>query len=106
MPKPITGLYVHIPFCQVKCRFCDFAAFPGLRKETGRYLSALDREIQTSPHAQRGARLDTIFFGGGTPSILEPEEWRTLWNSITSAYEISDSAEISVECNPESVTAE
>src|SRR3989338_8852356 len=72
------GLYVHIPFCHIKCRFCDFAAYPGLRAEVPRYLGALEKEMER----HSGTVLDTLFVGGGTPSILEPEEIEALFRSL------------------------
>ncbi len=96
------GLYVHIPFCQVKCKFCDFAAYPGLLKEIPRYLSALEREIQ----AYRGIVIDTLYFGGGTPSILSSTEFNRLMNSIRSVFTLTSNFEASIECNPETVDAE
>ena len=96
------GLYVHIPFCHVKCRFCDFAAYPGLLKEIPRYLKALELEMKT----QRGREVDTLFIGGGTPTVLEAAQLRDLMTALRSHFLLEDSLEASVECNPESTTAE
>lgn len=94
--RPI-GLYVHIPFCHVKCRFCDFAAYPGLLAEIPRYLKALDREMD----AHRGQALDTLFIGGGTPSLLSPDEFRQLTASLKNDFTLTPNLEASIECNPE-----
>lgn len=99
--KP-AGLYVHIPFCEMKCRFCDFAAYPGLLQEIPRYLKALEREIQI----YKGTELDTLYFGGGTPSILSAPEFEALMRSLRSVFKIDPGAEITVECNPESAQLE
>ncbi len=107
--KP-AGLYVHIPFCEVKCRFCDFAAYPGLRSEIPRYLKALDREMaaQSSTH-QENTAIDTVYFGGGTPSILSATEFDQLMASVRSHFQIARQSgtqpEISIECNPETIDA-
>ncbi len=96
------GLYVHIPFCRVKCKFCHFATFPGLRKSVPEYLSALETEMGEAGNH----KLDTIFFGGGTPSFLAEEEIERLIGSIKKCFEVETNAEISMECNPDDGTAE
>ena len=96
------GLYLHIPFCQVKCRFCDFAAYPGLKAEIPRYLSALEREIRSLG----GGPLETLFVGGGTPTALEAAQLSGLLGAVRGVFEIVPGFEGTVECNPESATAE
>lgn len=99
---PDVGLYVHIPFCHVKCRFCDFAAFPGMMKSVPRYLSALDLELQ----GYRGYRLGSLYIGGGTPSVLTPSDWTALMDSVSHALDRASDWEATVECNPENTTRE
>jgi oxygen-independent coproporphyrinogen-3 oxidase len=96
------GLYVHIPFCTVKCRFCHFAVYPGLTKEIPNYLSALKKEM--SLHS--GRTLDTVYFGGGTPTVLEPADWKGLTETLHSVFKLAGTCEITVECNPENTTRE
>lgn len=72
------GLYIHIPFCSVKCRFCHFAAYPGLRSAIPEYLAALEKEMESF----RGKTVQTLFVGGGTPSLLEPEQIESLFASV------------------------
>ena len=96
------GLYLHIPFCGSICNYCNFNR--GLLDEALkiRYLKALEDEIQ---RAGDGARVDTIYFGGGTPSLLEPQEVSCLLESCREAFNVTDMAEVSFEVNPETATA-
>lgn len=100
-PRGPAGLYVHLPFCHVKCKFCAFAAFPGRLNDIPRYLDALSRDLRALP----AGALDTIYFGGGTPTVLEPADWRDLFDVLKSRFSFSN-PEISIECNPESTTPE
>jgi oxygen-independent coproporphyrinogen III oxidase len=103
-PSPGTrrsGLYVHLPFCHVKCRFCAFAAFPGRLNDIPRYLATLASDLRRLP----AVSLDTIYFGGGTPTVLDPADWDGLFGVLRERFTFL-SPEISVECNPESTTPE
>ena len=97
------GLYVHIPFCSAICNYCNFnrGLFDGALKE--QYVSALLREIASQAD---GAPADTIYFGGGTPSLLEPAEVEAIVGACRRAFSVSADAEITLEANPETVTAE
>lgn len=88
------GLYIHIPFCAQKCRYCDFYSVTDLSL-TDSYTTAVIRNIK----AQDGL-FDTVYFGGGTPSLLNAKQIK----AILSAADITPNAEISMECNPNSVT--
>ena len=96
------GLYLHIPFCRAICGYCNFNR--GLLDEArkSRYVSALEREIQG---AAEPIRADTVYFGGGTPSLLEPDEVTRLVAACRAAFDLSAEAEITLEMNPESATA-
>ena len=97
------GLYLHIPFCSSICNYCNFnrGLFDAALKE--RYVRALSAEVvQTAA----GEAADTLFFGGGTPSLLEPDEIGTLIASCRTAFDLSPRAEITLETNPETVTLE
>lgn len=109
MPPPF-GLYLHIPFCSAICAYCNFnrGLFDAARKDA--YLGALGREIREAP-GRLGAdggllAADTIFFGGGTPSLLEPAEVAGLIETCRAAFAVSDEAEITLETNPETLTVE
>ena len=97
------GLYVHIPFCSAICNYCNFnrGLFDaGLKK---RYVAALLAEIRRSAD---GSPADTVFFGGGTPSLLDPLEMATIIDACRQSWALSSDAEITLEANPESVTPE
>jgi oxygen-independent coproporphyrinogen-3 oxidase len=92
------GLYLHVPFCSSICSYCNFnrGLFDAAVKKS--YVSALEREILTTG---RGERADTIFFGGGTPSLLDPPEIGALIDACRRAFDIADDAEVTLETNPE-----
>lgn len=98
------GLYVHIPFCVRKCSYCDFLSAPAPLHRQAEYVRCLKREIAAFRGCERQA--DTIFFGGGTPSLL-PAEWlEELLGELRRAFLVEPDAEITVECNPETVDEE
>jgi oxygen-independent coproporphyrinogen-3 oxidase len=99
----VLGLYVHIPFCSSICNYCNFNR--GLYDEAlkTRYVAALRREIADAP---AGLQADTIFFGGGTPSLLEPDEVGTIIQSACDRFDLAADAEITLETNPETVDRE
>ena len=103
--KPI-GLYIHIPFCLKKCNYCDFPSVAGRLERLPSYLSALQRELVLQAHRWTDRMVETIFIGGGTPSILRPGDYRSLMGTVRRVFPVSDSAEISLEANPGTVTAE
>lgn len=96
------GLYVHVPFCAAICGYCNFNR--GLLDEDlkRRYVTALTREIETSGD---GRRVDSIFFGGGTPSLLAVEEVARVLDACRRAFDVAPGAEITLEMNPESSSA-
>src|SRR6266545_2201002 len=100
--REMLGLYVHVPFCSAICNYCNFnrGLFESGLKD--RYLSALEQEIRTSPHA--GTRADTIFFGGGTPSLLDPSEIARIIRACRESFDLAADAEITLETNPETST--
>jgi len=97
------GLYLHIPFCSSICNYCNFnrGLFDAAVKE--RYVRALEREIRL---AGDGSDADTVFFGGGTPSLLEPQEIGRLIDACRNGFDLADGAEITLETNPETSTPE
>ncbi len=98
------SLYIHIPFCISKCRYCDFLSAPCDDGVKVQYAEALCREIRTFAQNNRHRRVKSVFFGGGTPSVLGDNEMRMLLDVIHDEYVLSDSCEITVECNPGTVT--
>ncbi len=95
------GLYIHIPFCVKKCNYCDFLSAPASEKERAAYVGYIKEEIRAYKSCNYCA--DTIFFGGGTPSLLSTEEFEELMREIRVSFYIEPQAEITVECNPETV---
>ncbi len=96
------GLYVHIPFCSSRCSYCDFATGLYETDLAGRYVRAIIQEIRSSNFA--GQRVDTIYFGGGTPSLLTPPQLYRILSALFAQFEIDDAAEITLEINPGSAT--
>ncbi|WP_252891451.1 radical SAM family heme chaperone HemW [Thermoclostridium stercorarium] len=100
------GIYVHIPFCIRKCNYCDFPSYPGLDAIFRDYTRAVCREIETVASKHSDMTVDTIFFGGGTPSVLPADCISDIMNSLSANFEISEDAEISIEINPGTITGE
>ena len=100
--KALRGLYIHIPFCVQKCRYCDFVSFPGREAVFDDYISALSREAEE----YRGQEIDTVFIGGGTPSVLMAKQLDRLFCMVNSTFKIKNGAEFSIEVNPGTVNAE
>ena len=98
------GLYVHIPFCSSRCSYCDFATGLFESELAERYVRALVREIDSSPRT--GQRVDTIYFGGGTPSLLAPAQLELILSSLSERFDVDDAAEITLEINPGSAMPE
>ena len=96
------GLYVHIPFCNQKCYYCDFASFAGKESMQNDYIEALCKEIRKTFKEIDEYIIDTIFIGGGTPSILSVENMKILFNEIDKLNKSLD-VEYSMECNPGSL---
>jgi putative oxygen-independent coproporphyrinogen III oxidase len=106
---PALGLYVHVPFCSKRCHYCSFNTAPLERAaEMRRYLEAVQREVRLLAGAPWSStiRIDTIFLGGGTPSLLEPEDLAALLDGVRGGFAVAPDAEVTVECNPESVGRE
>jgi oxygen-independent coproporphyrinogen-3 oxidase len=107
--SPKLGLYLHIPFCQAICSYCNFNR--GLLADDlkTRYVAALEHEIRSAdghgaPATTAGRGVDTIFFGGGTPSLLTPDEIVRLIAACRDAYDLAPDAEITLETNPETAS--
>ena len=96
------GVYVHIPYCLRKCRYCDFCSVP-IDETAGRYRSAVEKEIALVRDKYPGEHVKTVFFGGGTPTVLPAEDIAAILNTIKAAFPVEPDAEISVECNPKTI---
>ena len=100
------GLYVHIPFCATKCPYCDFNTYAGIESQMEPYLAALRSEIDLWGAVLGGPRLDTVFFGGGTPSYLPPGSLGMLLDAVRGSFGLAVDAEITAEANPDDLHAD
>lgn len=97
-------LYLHIPFCMKKCSYCDFLSAPADEKTQNRYVAALLREIKYYGACCRDRRVSTIYIGGGTPSWLQEIYMELILKQLRVSFAIDENAEITVECNPGTLT--
>ena len=110
---PAYSLYFHIPFCSHRCAYCDFNTYAGQEELIPAYVDALCKEIRfvgaRLPSPIRGraeGEVHTIFFGGGTPSLLTPTQFESVFEAIRDSYTLTEDAEISIEANPGTVSEE
>ena len=99
-------IYIHIPFCVKKCDYCDFLSAPCDDETKKKYVDALCREIEWAKDCLKEYQVDTIFIGGGTPSILEGKYIGRILNAVYDSAKVSDKAEVTIECNPGTLTIE
>ncbi len=105
------GLYIHIPFCRSKCPYCDFYSCLSKNADTETYVGSVIDEIKTGSRTKEFTQnadlcFDTIYFGGGTPSVIGADNIGRIINCTKECYNVSDNAEITVECNPSTVDEE
>ena len=101
----MAGLYLNIPFCKQACHYCDFH-FSTNQEKKSEMIHAFVREIELQKDYLNGEVINTIYFGGGTPSLLSPEELRLLMDAIRKYFSVSSSSEITLEANPDDLTKE
>ena len=106
MKKRNLELYLHIPFCVRKCNYCDFFSASGTPKEQADYVSAMIQEIQSYQELSGEYEVQTIFLGGGTPSLLTPEQIEKIFTTIYHIFSVNENAEITMEMNPGTVDIE
>ena len=100
----MSGIYIHIPFCKQACHYCDFH-FSTSTKKKGQLVEMLGRELELRKNEIPGP-IQTIYFGGGTPSLLSSEELESIFQSIYQNFEVLDSAEVTLEANPDDLSEE
>ena len=101
----MAGLYIHIPFCAKRCLYCDFFSNTEMKyKEL--YVDALIRELEMRKDYMDGEPLETIYFGGGTPSQLQSKDFERIFNAIHRLFDVSHCSEITLEANPDDMTPE
>jgi len=97
------GLYIHIPFCERKCPYCDFNTYAGLQDSFQALVDALCQEIERWQYSLAKRTVDTIFLGGGTPTILSPHQLDQIFTAVHNCFQISKQCEITCEANPGTV---
>ena len=99
----MSGIYIHIPFCKQACHYCDFHFSTSMKKSEAMVM-ALAKEIALRKSEFEGEVVETIYFGGGTPSILKNEDLQLLINTVFDNYIVSDNPEITIEANPDDLS--
>jgi oxygen-independent coproporphyrinogen-3 oxidase len=100
------NLYVHLPFCRHKCGYCDFNAYAGMDRMMPDYIEALQRELATASATRPFGRLETVYLGGGTPSLVPPALIAQLLRFIHATFDVDANAEVTLEANPGSTDRE
>lgn len=99
----MAGIYLHIPFCKTRCIYCDFYSTTHSELKTS-YVKALCRELEMRKEYLKGEPVETIYFGGGTPSQLEEDDFQLIFNTIRTHYNIDNCKEITLEANPDDLS--
>jgi len=101
----MSGIYIHIPFCKQACHYCDFHFSTSMKKK-GEMVLALAKELQLRKKEFQESEVETIYFGGGTPSVLTVDEIRLLIDTVRQNYPVSQNPEITLEANPDDLSEE
>jgi oxygen-independent coproporphyrinogen-3 oxidase len=100
------GIYIHVPFCRSRCSYCDFATGAFEAALAAVYVGALAREIESFKSDDARPEVDTVYFGGGTPSLLTPEQVSRVLEAVRGKFDVDARAEVTLEMNPGTVTPE
>lgn len=98
------SIYIHIPFCVRKCAYCDFTSFAGRLSRTEEYVEAVCREMRAQAAVFGSRRVNTVYLGGGTPTLLQGEQVRCLLDTLRCCFDLAPQAEITMEANPGTMT--
>lgn len=101
----MSGIYIHVPFCLSKCYYCAFYSMPSLKRKD-EYLESLRQEMVARKDYLHGMPVSTVYFGGGTPSLLTPEELKTILNLLHDHFPVEADAELTLEANPDTLSPE
>lgn len=101
--EPVTAAYVHVPFCVRKCGYCDFTSYAGSLPRLPDYIETLVKEIKSTPVPSRQTPLETVYLGGGTPSLLRPGQVERLLDTLSDRFGLDREAEVTIEANPGTV---
>ena len=99
----MSGIYIHIPFCKQQCHYCDFHFSTSLKTKED-LLNALVHEMKIQSSFLEGTKIRTIYFGGGTPSLLSKDEIKALFEALNQSFELDNLEEITMEANPDDLT--
>lgn len=102
----MAGIYIHIPFCKQACHYCNFHFSTTFEKYRERMISSICSELKLKSNLFKDKEINTIYFGGGTPSLLEKEELKAIFTALNEHYKTDKVEEITIEVNPDDVTAE
>jgi oxygen-independent coproporphyrinogen-3 oxidase len=102
----VIGLYIHVPYCSVRCSYCDFYLVTARGRDLGAFVDGLCGEIAAVGPPRRGREADTVHFGGGTPSLLFPDALDRILDALRATFVIAGEPEIALEVNPEDVVEE
>ena len=102
----MAGVYIHIPFCKQACHYCNFHFSTTFEKYRSELVATLVQEMKLKSGLFKGKEVETIYFGGGTPSLLIEEEFMTIFNGLKESFNIGKVLEITLEANPDDVTVE
>ncbi len=98
------GIYIHVPFCVQKCKYCDFTSFANQGNDIkSQYIEALKKDISTAASHLKNKTVDSVYFGGGTPTCLSPKNISNIVETVFDHYNVSYDAEITSECNPATI---
>ncbi|HHY14027.1 MAG TPA: oxygen-independent coproporphyrinogen III oxidase [Thermoanaerobacterales bacterium] len=106
MTDNMLGLYIHIPFCRAKCNYCDFVSYTNMEHIIPEYIKMLKKEMEYYKNYCSGKKIKSVYIGGGTPTMLQSAQLKSIMESVYSNFVFCDEMEISIEANPESVTKE
>jgi len=104
--RPLNSLYLHVPFCKDRCYYCSFVSLVNKNNYKKKYINAVLTEMEEILSQNKGPKLNSIYIGGGTPSLLEIKYFEQIFSKINSLSDISKNAEITVEVNPGTVSIE
>lgn len=102
----MAGIYIHIPFCKTRCIYCDFYSTTRSAEQKASYVQTLCQELKMRKDYLKDEAIETIYFGGGTPSLLEKQDFALIFNTIREHYGLEHCMEITLEANPDDLTPE
>ncbi len=107
MSRPVRSIYIHVPFCEHRCGYCDFSIIANRAELIPRYLNVLRKELETSSHLNsHSLEVDTLYIGGGTPTLLSASELEEFFSILIDYFSLASEAEFTIEANPDGLTAD